>query len=123
MGTRLALRIDALAAVLNETSGRAEAAVGLDGKTFNAAAVVIGHEDIFALAIQRQMAGARPAGSLLVQEGEFARRGLDGKGADRSGGLALETVHFIDGIEKAMIRGDLDEGWIGRLGDQAEGGD
>ena len=102
--------------------GGPRTSVRLDGQAFNAAAGVIGDQDVPAVPIHHQMARAASAGGLLVQKREFSRRHINGKRADRSGRFALEGVDFIDGVKKAMIGGDFQVRWTGGFGRNAEGG-
>src|ERR1700683_1653525 len=57
MGVRafLAIRPDAFSCVLKKSGGAAQASIRLDGKAFNAAAVIIGHQHVFAGAIKNHV--------------------------------------------------------------------
>ena len=55
------------------------------------------------------MTGAAVAGALLIQQGQFARGLIDGKGANRAIGRTVETGTFPDGVQEAMVGMDGQE--------------
>ena len=60
------------------------------------------------------MAGIGSVGEPLVEEGQLARRGLDGESADRAGWLPLVGLELVDGVEEALARVERQ---IGRVDD------
>src|SRR5262245_51926304 len=100
VGTFLSGFVDAAAIVLDEGSRFAELAIFLDGQGLDAAAAVIGQENVPAVAVGDEMAGAGAAGRLLVQLGKFAGR-IDGEGGDAAGLGAVADL--VDGVEEFLV--------------------
>src|SRR5439155_16038511 len=71
MGVRsfLALLVDARAVMLHEARCLTQMPISANGQGAGAAAAVIGDQDMFALAIDDDVAGTGAAGGLLVQQG------------------------------------------------------
>ena len=116
----LAIAIDAAAGVLHDVGGRAEPAVWPDWQHRHAAAAVVGDEQIPSLAVEHQMARARAHRRALIQEPQFARRGINRERADRAGRFAFERVELVHREQKPSRQVELEERWVRGLGRQAE---
>ena len=120
VGAGLAHGVDARALMLDEVGGAAERAVLQDGQHADRAAHKVGDEDVPALMVDDQVAGIRAVGRLLVQEGQAAVGGVDGKGADGPAGGALIFLEFVDGVEEAVGRVKGQVGGVAHAGDHGE---
>ena len=114
----LAVGIDARSRVLHERRGCLQPAVAIHRQDFDAATPVVRHQHGAAGAIDRQVRRSAAAGRLLVQQRQLSALMIDGKGAHRPAGLALEMVNLVDGIEEIALRSRGEEAGAGRLGGQ-----
>ena len=112
----LALGIDAGAFVLDEGCGFSEGAIGFDGKRGDASAAVIGHEDEFARAIHRNVAGTRSARRLVIEKGEFSRLQVNREGAYGAAAPSTQGIDFIGRVEEFSIWMDGKEAGAGGFG-------
>src|SRR2546423_12365921 len=114
MGSLLALRMNALAGVLNELGRRAEFPVGRDGEHRYAAAVIVRDQEVPTRAVEHEIAGAVTLRWLLIDKLQLARWAFDGEGADAAGRVG------IDGEDHAALQVEFQEGRVGGLGRTAK---
>src|SRR5271157_4985384 len=121
MGALLPAGVNALALGLDERRGRAQSSIGLDRQAGNAAAAVIGHQDILACPIDGQVAGATANRGLLVQQREYPARRVNAQRADAAPFPAVELVQLVDRVEELAAGMDGEERGIGKPGRHALG--
>ena len=91
--------------MLKESSGLADPPILGDRKGNDATSTIIGHEQIFPLRIQGKMTGTGTLGKSLVELGQVACLGINGKRGYRPTLLAIRHASFMAGIEKSF-------GWV-----------
>ena len=99
----LSAGVDRGTLVLDEIAGLAKRAVFVDRQYRDAAAAVVGDEDVATGRVDADMAGAGADGRLSVDMGERAALLVDGEGGDGAAGHAVDFAGFADGVEITAV--------------------
>src|SRR6266852_9794456 len=115
----LPLLIDAATVMLTESRCRSKLAMAGYRKHTDAAAGIIGRQDMLACFGYHEMAMPRASRGLLIQQGQISRLRVNGECADGPAGLSLEVVELSDRVKKLPRRMNRQKRGILRLGRQS----
>ncbi len=115
----LPLLIDAAAVMLTESRGGPELAVGGYRKHTDAAAGIIGRQDMLACFVYHEMARPGASRGLLIQQGQISGLGINGECADGPARFSLEVIEFSHGVKKLPSWMNRQKRGILRLGRQS----
>jgi len=119
----LALLVRAGAGMLDETAGCAEAAVVVNRKRGDAAAIVVRDQNEIAGFVERDVARSGAARGYLIQKLERAGFRVDGESAYRAADTSIEIADFIHGVEILAVGVHSQKGRIRRFRRNTDGGE
>ena len=115
---RLPLGIRSRSGVLHERRGRPQRAVGRQRERGDAAAAVVGHQNVPPRRVHDDVHGPASDRRLLIERREHAGRTIDGERAHRARVLAAEGAHFVGRIQEPLRRVDREIARAWRFGRQ-----
>ena len=99
MGSGLAIRVGAVAGVLEGGNGFAECSLFCYAIGRGATPVIVGHKSGLAGKVDGDFARAAAEGRNSVERLQLAGGALDGKGTDGTAFGAMVLIHFVDRVE------------------------
>ena len=120
MGVRpfLAPGIDARPVVLDKCRHRTQRAFFVSGKNRDAAAAIVGQQNIHASMIHPDVTGAGAAGQLPIEQGQFSSLRVNSKGAHEA---AVLVPALADRVKTPPVWSEREKRRGGHLGNLADG--